>query len=83
MISSIATYKESLSRIANEVFEAAEELEGSPSRDGSRVESPASARRLSQRSSRFASPMAGPPVANGIGADPGSNDEVCVNSIEL
>jgi len=79
MINSIATYKESLSRIANEVFDAAEELEISPSRDGSREDSPASGRRFSQRSTRFASPVAGFPIANGVGTDPGSNDEVRVN----
>ncbi|ONK79203.1 uncharacterized protein A4U43_C01F3970 [Asparagus officinalis] len=74
MINSIATYKESLSRIANEVFDAAEEMEIPQSRDGSREVSPASGRRFSQRSSRFSSPVAKSPIANGV--DHGSHDEV-------
>lgn len=70
MIKSIAAYKESLSRLANGVLDTADELEIPPSRGGSIEDSPASGPRLSQRSARFASPVAGSPTVNGIGTDP-------------
>lgn len=74
MRSSIATYRESLSRIANEVLDTADELEAPRSRL-SEGESPASARRLPRRLSRI-SPPTGSPTANGV--DSGPQDEVCL-----
>ncbi|XP_065024772.1 golgin candidate 4-like [Musa acuminata AAA Group] len=72
MRSSIATYRESLSRIANEVLDTADELEAPRSRL-SEGESPASARRLPRRLSRI-SPPTGSPTANGV--DSGPQDEI-------
>ncbi|URE37522.1 hypothetical protein MUK42_06417 [Musa troglodytarum] len=71
MRSSIATYRESLSRIANEVLDTADELE-SPRSRLTEGESPASARRLPRRLSRI-SPLTGSPTANGV--DSGPQDE--------
>ncbi|THU46414.1 hypothetical protein C4D60_Mb09t04690 [Musa balbisiana] len=72
MRSSIATYRESLSRIANEVLDTADELEAPRSRL-SEGESPASARRLPRRLSRI-SPPTGSPTANGVYSGP--QDEI-------
>ncbi|CAL9135047.1 unnamed protein product [Musa textilis] len=72
MRSSIATYRESLSRIANEVLDTADELE-SPRSRLTEGESPASARRLPRRLSRI-SPLTGSPTANGV--DSGPQDEI-------
>ncbi|XP_072990030.1 golgin candidate 3-like isoform X2 [Typha latifolia] len=69
MRSSIATYRESLSRIANEVFDAAEELEIPRARGD---DSPAVARRFSRRSSRSTPPIDSP-ISNGT--DSGTLDD--------
>ncbi|XP_072971756.1 golgin candidate 3-like isoform X2 [Typha angustifolia] len=69
MRSSIATYRESLSRIANEVFDAAEELEIPRARGD---DSPAFARRFSRRSSRSTPPIDSP-ISNGT--DSGTLDD--------
>ncbi|RWW32028.1 hypothetical protein BHE74_00030626 [Ensete ventricosum] len=74
MRSSIATYRESLSRIANEVLDTADDLETPRSRF-SEGDSPASARRLPRRLSRI-SPPTGSPTSNGV--DSGPQDEVCL-----
>ncbi|KAJ8458647.1 hypothetical protein OPV22_031573 [Ensete ventricosum] len=72
MRSSIATYRESLSRIANEVLDTADDLETPRSRF-SEGDSPASARRLPRRLSRI-SPPTGSPTSNGV--DSGPQDEI-------
>lgn len=71
MRNSIATYKESLSRIASDVQEAADELEVLAPRDGE--DTLFSDRRISHRFAQSTSPS-GSPAANGINS--GSRAEV-------
>ncbi|XP_042465532.1 golgin candidate 4-like isoform X1 [Zingiber officinale] len=73
MRSSIATYRESLSRLANEVLDAADDLETPRPRGGEAADYPSSGRRFSRRLSGV-SPPARSPVANGV--DSGHHDEI-------
>ncbi|CAA7408692.1 unnamed protein product [Spirodela intermedia] len=78
MRNSIATYKESLSRIASDVQEAADELEVLAPRDGE--ETLFSDRRISHRFAQSTSPSASPP-ANGINS--GSRAEAELHKAEI
>ncbi|KAJ6800991.1 golgin candidate 4-like [Iris pallida] len=79
MINSVASYKESLSRIASEVLDAADELEiRRPPDDSSPASS--SGRRIPRRSPRFTSPV-GSPVANG--SDHSSQDEIAKYKVDI
>ncbi|CAA6671591.1 unnamed protein product [Spirodela intermedia] len=78
MRNSIATYKESLSRIASDVQEAADELEVLAPRDGE--DTLFSDRRISHRFAQSTSPSASPP-ANGINS--GSRAEVELHKAEI
>ncbi|WOL01510.1 golgin candidate 4 [Canna indica] len=69
MRSSIATYKASLSRLANEVLDAADEHQIPQPRASEGEESPASGRRFSRRRSSRASPLSGSPIANGVDSE--------------
>ncbi|WOL14678.1 golgin candidate 4 [Canna indica] len=73
MRSSIATYKKSLSRIANEVLDGADELETPRSRGAGCEDLPASGRRSSRRLSRVSLPT-GSSIVNGV--DSGPQDEI-------
>ncbi|KAG1367731.1 Golgin candidate 4 [Cocos nucifera] len=81
MRNSIATYKESLSRIASEVLDDEEELEIIQRRGAVGEDSPASGRRFSRRRSARFTPPTGSPVANGIDSEP--HDEIARHKADI
>ncbi|URD92156.1 hypothetical protein MUK42_01563 [Musa troglodytarum] len=73
MRGSIATYKDSLTQIADGILDAADEPHGPQALAAEGEESPASRRRFPRRSLPRVSPPPGSPVANGV--DSGRQDE--------